>query len=309
MIITPEKIKEYIDNCKVIDFTPNAQGIIDNDELSDDIDEIITDIVNSIDENMFEIVINNKLRKEVEIATVNNTAKLINIFYATTTSIYNYIISKYFEEKNMLKNILGNITNYSLELFTQIFSLYLANCPMGILSQIRILYENYVIFNYIGKHPELAECYLDHAILRKDIFCKEYWSTQTKFSEDELIKNKYDETFIDDFGWTFKTIKERAKRRLITLVEDLDLLDYTELYRVSSNYIHPSPFSVFHTKIIDGLVPKYILSSIEMITNQVMHLLKYYNGDEKDIIIVRNVLYGLREDLYNEPKIYKKYEN
>jgi hypothetical protein len=236
MIITPEKIKEYINNCKVTNFTPNSQGIIDNDELSDDIDEIITDIINSIDENMFEIVINNKLRKEVEIATIDDYAKLLNIFFATTTSIYNYIISKYFEEKNVLKNVLGNITNYSLDLFTQIFSLYLANCPMGILSQIRILYENYVIFNYIGKHPESAECYLDHAILRKDMFCKEYWSTQTKFSETELnsIKSKYDETFIDDFGWTFKTIKERNKRKLKTLVEDLNLLDYTELYKVSS---------------------------------------------------------------------------
>jgi hypothetical protein len=307
MIITPEKIKEYIDKCKVINFAPNSQGIIDNDELSDDIDEIVTNIINSIDENMFEIVVKNKLRKEVETATIDNTAKILNIFYATVTSIYNYIISKYFEEKNTLKNVLGNITNYSLELFTQIFSLYLANCTMGILSQIRILYENYIIFNYIGKHSELAECYLDHAILRKDIFCKEYWRDQTKISEDEMnsILSKYDETFDDDFGWTFKIIKERNKRKLITMVEDLDLLDYSELYKVSSNYIHPSPFSVFHTKIINGLVPKYIIHSIEMITNQIIHLMEYYNSDDKDKIIIRNVLYGLREDLYNEPKVYK----
>jgi hypothetical protein len=148
-------------------------------------------------------------------------------------------------------------------------------------------------------------------VVMKKVFCKEYWSNQTKINEDEINNaiNKYDKTFINDFCWTFKTIKERNKRKLKTMIEELGLLDYTELYKISSNYIHPSLFSIFHTKIIDGLVPKYILSSIEMITNQTMSLLEYYNGDEKDKIIIHNVLYGLREELYNEPKLYKKYDS
>jgi hypothetical protein len=116
----------------------------------------------------------------------------------------------------------------------------------------------------------------------------------------DLIKKKYDDTFIDDFGLAFKTIKERNKRKIVTMAEDLDLLDYTELYKVSSNYIHPSSFSVFHTGIINSLVPNCILISVEMITNNIIKLMNYFNCDEKDKILIRNVLYGLREDLFDE---------
>jgi hypothetical protein len=307
MIIDENTIKNFIEKCKVENFTPNSLGIIDNDELSDAVDEIITNIINSIDENMMEEILNKKVKAEIETAIENTTAKMLNIFYLTSTSTYNYLISKYYKEEDIYKRVLGNIAHYSLELFVQIFSLYLSGCTMGILSQIRILYENYVIFNYIGKHHELAQCYYDHAVYKKYVLSKEYWKkiSQEEQDEMEVIENKYDNIFIDDFGWTFKTIKERNRRKIITMAEELDLLDYTELYKVSSNYIHPSAFSIFHTKIIDGLVPKYVLTSIEMITNNVMNLMKYYNSDEKDQILIRNVLYGLREDLYGEPKIYK----
>jgi hypothetical protein len=307
MIIDENTIRNFIEKCNVNNFIPNALGIINNDDLSDDIDEMITGIINSIDENMMEEIVNKKIKAEIETAIKNDKAKMLNIFYLTTTSTYNYLMAKYYKEEDMYKRVLGNIAHYSLELFVQIFSLYLSGCTMGILSQIRILYENYVIFNYIGKHPELAQCYYDHAVYKKYVFSKEYWKKISQKEQDEMdtIGNKYDDTFIDDFGWTFKTIKERNRRKVITMAEELELLDYTELYKVSSNYIHPSSFSIFHTKIIDGLVPKYILTSIEMITNNVINLMKYYNSDEKDQILIRNVLYGLREDLYGEPKIYE----
>jgi hypothetical protein len=307
MIITPDMFKDFIDKCKVEDFTSNSLGIIDNDNLSDDIDEIITMIINSIDENINEEVINKKIKYEIETAMVDNTAKLLNIFYVTSSSIYKYILPKYYEENNILKKVLGNITSYSFTLYAQIFSLYLSGCTIGILSQIRILYENYIIFKYIGKYPELAECYYDHAVYKKYIILKEYnWKKLSQNEENQIniIEKKHGETFADDYGWTYKIIKERNRRKIITMVEDLDLQDYAELYKVSSNYIHSSSFSVFHTKIIDGLLPKYILTSIEMITNNVIYLMDYYNCNKKDIIIIRNVLYGLREDLYNEPKIY-----
>jgi hypothetical protein len=307
MIINEEIIKNFIDNCKVCNFTPNSLGIIDNDELSDYIDKMITETIKSIDENMFQEIISNKIKAEVETATVDNTAKMLNIFYLIASSIYNYIITKYFVEKDIYKNVLGNIARYSFEIFIQMFSLYLSGCTMGILSQIRILYENYVIFNYIGKHSELAQCYYDHAVYKKYVLAKEYWKTLEGKEQNEMnsLEKKYDNTFIDDFGWTYKAIKERNKRRIITMAEELNLLDYTELYKISSNYIHPSSFSVFHTKIINGLLPKYILTSIEMITNNVIKLMNYYNCEEKEKILIRNVLYGLGEDLYGEPKLYK----
>jgi hypothetical protein len=307
MIIDANAIRDFIEKCKVEKFTSNVFGIIENDDLSDDIDEMITNIINSIDENIVEEIVNNKIKSEIEIAFEDNTAKILNIFYLTTTSIYNYLISKYYKEEDIYKRVLGNIANYSLDLFVQIFSLYLSKRTMGILSQIRILYENYVIFNYIGRHPELAQCYYDHAVYKKYVLLKEYWKKISQKEQDEMdeIENKYDKTFIDDYGWTFKVISGRNKRKVVTMAEELELLDYTELYKVSSNYIHPSSFSIFHTKIIDGLAPKYILTSIEMITNNVINLMKYYNAEEKDQILLRNVLYGLREDLYDEPKIYK----
>jgi hypothetical protein len=307
MKITPDVIKDFIDKCTLEDFTPNFLGIIDNDELSHDIDEIISTIKNSIEENMYE-EINNKIEYEIEKAKTDKMAKLLNIFHVTTSSIYNYILSKYYEEDNILKKVLGNIANYSFTLYQQIFSLYLSGCTMGILSQIRILYENYIIFKYIGKYPELAECYYDHAVYKKYILVREYnWKKLSQNEENEIniIEDKHGDAFADDYGWTYKIIHERNKRKIKTMVEDLKLQDYAELYKVSSNYIHPSSFSVFHTKIIDGLIPKYILSSIEIITNNLIHLISYYNCDDKDKILIRNVLYGLREDLYNEPKIYK----
>jgi hypothetical protein len=309
MIIDENTIKKFIEECRVNDFTPNSSGIIENKELSNDIDRFINNIINSMDENIKEEIINKKIKAEINTATVDNRAKMLNIFYLITTSTYNYILSKYYKEDDMYKNVLSNIVHYSLVLFTQIFSLYLSNCPMGIISQTRILYENYIIFNYIGKYPELAQCYYDHAVYKKYILIKEYWGvnlTKEEQNEMDTIKNKYDDTFNDDFGWAFKTINERNRRKIITMAEDLNILDYKELYKVTSNYIHPSSFSVFHTKIIKSLVPNITLMSIEMITNNIIYLLNYYKSDEKDKILIRNVLYGLREDLYNEPKIYKK---
>ncbi|GHU45889.1 hypothetical protein FACS1894190_17990 [Spirochaetia bacterium] len=308
MLIKEDIITRYIRNCKTKNFTPNEQGEIDDDDLSNYIDEFITEIENSIDENCISEILNNKIKSEIETVTTDFTAKMLNTFYLTASSIFNYLLTKYYDDDNVIKRVLGNIGNYAIELFVQIFSLYLSGCEIGILANVRILYENYVVFKYIGKYPDLAESYFDHAVYKKYLLLKEYWKTLTKEEEKEMIEisNKYKDVknFDADYGWAFKTIENENKRKVATMAGDLKLLDYTELYKVSSNYIHPSSFSVFHKNIVKSLVPNTLLMSIEIFTNTVINLLEYYKCEEKEIILIRNLLYGLREDLYNEPKIY-----
>jgi hypothetical protein len=214
-------------------------------------------------------------------------------------------VLKYKDEKDIVKNVLGNITHFSLKLFQIIFSLYLSGNVMGILSQIRILYENYIIFRFIGKYQELSEDYYNHAVYKKYFLLKEYWKTLSPQEEEEMenIARNHDESFFDDYGWTYKIIKEKNKRKIITMVEDLDLLDYRELYKVSTNYIHPSTFAVFHDKIVYGKLTKdYLKMAVELITNNIIYLMKFIHCSNKEEIIIKNVLYGLREDLHNEPQ-------
>jgi hypothetical protein len=93
------------------------------------------------------------------------------------------------------------------------------------------------------------------------------------------------------------------------MLDDLELndyktFDYKELYKVSNNFIHPSTFAVFHDQIVYGKLTKdYLKMSVELMTNNIIYLMKFINCENKDDIIIKNVLYWLREDLHDEPRI------
>jgi len=50
-----------------------------------------------------------------------------------------------------------------------------------------------------------------------------------------------------------------------------------EIYRISSDYIHSSPFVVFHDKNVDDLVSKYLYSAVVFLTNQIIEITDFTN--------------------------------
>jgi hypothetical protein len=312
MLITEDFIKNFLDNCNITDFTMNDKGIIENEQLTDYIGSLVENIIKAAEENAYNEIINNKIKSEVDTALTDYKAKVLNIFDLMTMEIHNYLVSKYADENDIAKKVLLNINHFSLKLFTIIFSVYLSNCVTGIMSQIRILYENYIILRFIGKHPIMCEDYFDHAVYRRYALMKSYWKELTPEEESEMIKiaQNHNEDFFADYGWTYKVISDPKQRKIITMIENLDMNDYVsinyrELYKVANNFIHPSTFAVLHDKIVYGkLTNDYLKMAVELITNSIIYLMKHINCDNKERIIIMNVLYGLREDLFNEPKIY-----
>ena len=313
MIIDERFIKDFVDNCLITDLMPNAQGIIENIQLSNYIGEIVNNIIESAEENIDTEILNNKIKYEIETALSDDEAKILNIFHLLSMSIHNYLVTKYADENSIYKKVLFNISHFSLKLFQIIFSLYLSGCIMGILSQIRVLYENYIIFRFIGKYPILCEDYFEHAVYRKYSLLKEYWkelSTEEEIKMNNIAK-RHDDSFQTDYGWTYKIITKNNKRKIITMLDDLNLdnyksIDYKELYKVANNYIHPSTFAVFHDKIVYGKLTKdYLKMAVELMTDNIIYLMKFINCDKKEEILIKNVLYGLREDLHDEPQIIR----
>jgi len=209
----------------------------------------------------------------------------------------------YYNEEDIYKYVLCNILNHSMQYFEAIFAMYIDNTKVAILPQLRILYENYVTFGFIGRHPEVAQLYFDHAILNKYKIVNEYSLkfTDNDMADEERLFLKHGRDFVKPYAWLPRSYCRQNMGPVESMEKDRPIEGSDEIYRISSDYIHSSPFVVFHDKIVDGMVSRYLYSTVVFITNQIIQLADFFKCEPRDRIITMNLLYGLREDLYGEP--------
>jgi hypothetical protein len=122
--------------------------------------------------------------------------------------------------------------------------------------------------------------------------------------EEKTIKNeiliKYGDDFIDDYGWTKEIIKERNDRKLITMVKDLSLDKLNVFYKLSSNFIHPNSFSVYSDSAVDkNYVSIFVNLSVDMLVNMINSYMYSINCEEKNRVILQNILVTLKQKLLN----------
>jgi hypothetical protein len=198
-----------------------------------------------------------------------------------------------------------NLVRHMLLTYTAFFTDILGGLQAASLAHLRTIYESYVIAKYIMKYRDLARPFRDHSlVVRYRIvtqFDKDSDIGDLQIRYDELI-TKYGEAFRDIYGWTAGRIKERRKRKLSTLASDVDLDGYRFVYVLSSEMIHASSFSALDDSWTRPHAFAFLASAVELVTNGVIQLLTAIDVSAKTRIILMNILYALREDLFGEPQ-------
>lgn len=302
-MINEEYISQIVNQCSLSNFQADEKGIIRTDGLPEYVDKIIENTLSNLVENS-ELLIKDKCLYEIQQSISDFEIQKLALIFRISEAVYNYLIRKYFK-KSPENDVFSYLVISAIKQYKSILSENLSGEYISIIAQVRILYENYISYMYIRKYPSLAGPFKDHADIIKIKMQKELGSN---FTEEEnknygSLLEKYGKEFLDDYGWTKDIIKERKKRMLITMVKDVGLTDYKALYKISSNFIHPSSFSVFYSDTIQsGILTEFNATSVELMSNHIIHFMEDIKCKEKDRILLMNLIYGLREELFNEPK-------
>lgn len=84
----------------------------------------------------------------------------------------------------------------------------------------------------------------------------------------QKLKDKYDEHFDDDYGWTYKVIEKRKERNLETIFNESNLNKaFTLLYKESCKFTHSTSYSVLF-KPDFTYVKRFLYASVEIIRNE-----------------------------------------
>lgn len=102
---------------------------------------------------------------------------------------------------------------------------------LSFLSNLRLMLESFAIAKYLWEKGE------SEAIRFQDYM--EYQISEIEKTKREL-EGKYDESFFKPYGW----ISDSKINSLSKLVKNLGKDEYSELFKISSNYVHASPYSL-----------------------------------------------------------------
>ena len=299
MELNHKYIDKMLKSCGIKLLMEDDEGNIGNPYLKEFITKQIELLLSNIDDNVNK-AIEEKLKYEMIFTNIDNNAKYSFFFLSLFSSIYNYLNVKY--EKNVIDiSALAGIIHNALKQFQSIIFLYLSGNYVSILSQFRILYESSIEFAYINKYKNLIQAFFDHGKLMKYKILENIKELKL---EEKIIKNEilrqYGEDFIDDYGWTKEIIKERNDRKLITMVKDLTLDKLSVFYKLSSNFIHPNSFSVYSGSSVDKkYVSIFINLSVDMLVNMIILYMYSINCEEKNMVILQNILVTLKQKLLN----------
>ncbi|MBR1714343.1 MAG: hypothetical protein IJ717_05295 [Treponema sp.] len=102
---------------------------------------------------------------------------------------------------------------------------------LSFLSNLRLMLESLAISRYLWEKGE------SEAIRFQDYM--EYQISEIEKTKKQL-EGKYDESFFKPYGW----ISDSKINSLSKLVKNLNNDEYNELFKISSNYVHSSPYSL-----------------------------------------------------------------
>ena len=138
-----------------------------------------------------------------------------------------------------------NFVQYSLELLNGICSLLLGGNNNSVISVYRTFYDNYIVFAYIQKHPELIDAFLDHVSMDECLLKIDQAHLEKKDVSKEISDKynsliaKYGDDFQENYGWASSVINDKNLRNLKFMYESSDLgEEFSFYYKLSCSFWH-----------------------------------------------------------------------
>ncbi len=233
-------------------------------------------ITNIVDSHMQNEILN--LVENIPLCSFVAYIELLNLLYF-------YIQENYIRKSSSNKILLiHNFVEYSLELLNGIESMLLSKNINPALVIYRTFYENYIVFAFLQKHPELQQAFIDHKTITECMLQIE--NANIKKEYDEILE-RYGEDFSENYGWTKRVIARKQDRTLKKLYEESGLgEDFERFYKLACKYTHSTAFSLLARADFDDI--KNLLCGIGEIVKKeldvVFSLLKFTNQKEKKLL-------------------------
>ena len=300
-MVSVEDIDRIVNGWPQEDFIIESGGRIDDDTLGEYIDLFTRGLISSAPALLAELL-TNKHRVEIENAKTDENFAHAAMFFDFVMNCYNYIVGKFYDN-SVFHLCAMNLVHHMIGAYQAFLAQCIAGLPLASLPHLRTMYETYVIAKYIMKHKNLARPFKDHSIVVQYRIAAEF-DKDGDLGELEIRYNrliaKYGKVFAEDLGWTYAQIPRKNERRLSTLAKDVGLSEYRSLYVLTSELIHASSYAATRNSLTSKELVAYFQTAAELLTNGLIHLLNAIGASNKVRIILMNILYALREELYDE---------
>ena len=190
--------------------------------------------------------------------------------------------------------VFANLSTSILDNIRGLLFSYISEDFLTVIQKIRIVYETYIIFQFLIKYRELIEPFFDHI----------------KIIENKIFKDLPDyneEIFINDMSndflsWTKKIIPNRNNRNLGFLAKELGIdKDMSFIYKLSSNFIHTNAYSIFNKTAIDrNYIRSYLPFMSDIMIRQIVTYLKAINKKDYESELISVLLNGLENIFFVE---------
>lgn len=284
--------KELIEDCNLTNFTDVQEKVID---------DYVANFINTKQLPIKECALNLFDGKSfVDFTNFKNNSVLqhYSFYIEQCKLLFKHIYNKYAREKKNsdFKTCLSYLVSNSFMLLTSITTLLISGCYQSVITEYRTLYENYIILSFLKKYPETIEPFNDHFYMCSISMEKEL----SKLKKEELsekylqkikkLKDKYDEHFDDDYGWTYKVIANRKDRNLETIFKESNLSNaFILLYKESCKFTHSTSYSVLFRPDFNYVL-RFLYASVEIIKNEFELIFEAVKMPNKDRMLLRSYL-------------------
>lgn len=255
-------------------------------------------------------------------ATVNSLnppLKKFFLFIEVSKLFYFFVQEKYIRKtKNTSKDLFLNheFLTYSFDIIDGINLLLLSGKNNSVISVYRTFYENYIVFAFLQKHPELKTAFIEHKDMLVCLNIKEEQNIKGIEVEEKILKRidelekKYGPNFKENYGWTESVIEDRSKRNLKTIYESSNLSEaFSVYYKLSCKFTHATSLSLLcHPEVKDiygyiyAIVEIFVrefeelLSNLKMITKEKALIKEWIEYMARDVNKVLNDWYGIEHN-------------
>lgn len=299
------ELKDLIKQCSLTVF---------DDSSVDDVQKYVIDFINSHQLPIEDFAAGLFIGKTtLEHKNFENNSILQNYsFYIEQCKIlFKHIFDKYVREKKNsdFKTCLSYLISNSCMLLTSINTLLISGCYQSVITEYRTFYENYIILSFLKKYPECIEPFNDHFYmcslsLEKELSKLKHEEFSDKYSQRiQKLKDKYDEHFDDDYGWTYKVITNRKKRNSETIFKESNLdKAFSLLYKESCKFTHSTSYSVLFKPDFNYLL-RFLYASVDIIKHEFELTFEEVKMPNKDKMLLHTFL------LYNSNVLLEKIES
>ena len=263
-------IKDLIKKCDITNFDDSSELEI-RKYISDYLNSHIPPVELDAKEKMY-----SKFILESNNVSENTIIQEYVCYVEQCKNIFKIIGDKYIFGKKYqgFTDALIHIFLNSFLLLTSINSLLISKCNQSVVIEWRTLYENYLILMFLEKHRELSEAFNDHFDMCRLVLEQELANLKNEELEDQYkkqledLKNKYDKSFSDDYGWAYSVIGTGRKGCLEKMYDDCNINKaFRLLYIESCKFTHSTAYSVFF-KPDFKYIERFLYASVEILKDE-----------------------------------------